>query len=173
MRHKVMVGLLFLCLAGQGALAAMDLAVSFVPDAKQVGQGRLSVLFWDVYDAKLYAPDGTWSQDKPFMLSLHYFREIKGVDIADRSVQEIRNQGFDDEVKLAAWHTQMKHLFPDVEDGSILSAVFIPGEKIKFFDRHQPIGVVNDAMFVRLFADIWLSEKTSRPDLRRQLLGAL
>ena len=44
----------------------------FVPNAQKVGEGRLTYLFWDVYDATLYAPAGAWDNDKPFALQLSY-----------------------------------------------------------------------------------------------------
>lgn len=142
-----------------------------IPDAKMVGQGRLSVAFWDVYDASLYAPQGKLTETGPHALSIRYMREIEGKDIADRSVQEIRDQGFSDEIRLAAWNAQMKAIFPDVRDGTMLSAVFIPGQKTVFYEGEKQIGVIKDAEFTRLFSDIWLGEKTSEPTLRRKLLG--
>lgn len=144
-----------------------------IPDAKIVGKGRLSIAFWDVYDATLYAPQGKWSPEKPFALSIHYFREIDGKDIANRSVQEMRKQGFSDEVKLAAWNTQMKSLFPNVKDGSVLTAIFYPDRETVFYDGDKQIGSIKGRDFAEHFSAIWLSEKTSEPGLRQELLGAL
>jgi hypothetical protein len=144
-----------------------------IPNAQIVGEGRLTYAFWDVYDATLYAPSGALKQNKPFALSLRYMREIKGEDIADRSVQEIRKQGFSNEESLAIWHEQMKAIFPDVQDGTVLSAVFIPNQKTIFYHDNQPIGTIQDGEFTRLFSNIWLSEKTSEPELRKELLGLL
>ena len=70
---------------------------SYVPSAQKVGEGRLTYLFWDVYDATLYAPEGSWKEGKPFALKLSYLRAIEGKQIADRSAEEIRNQGINDE----------------------------------------------------------------------------
>lgn len=161
------------CFLPHAALAAFPSPITqLVPNAQKVGEGRLSVLFWDVYDAALYAPQGKWSRNKPFALRLRYFRNIKGKDIADRSVQEMRGQGFNDEVALAAWHTKMKAIFPDVKNSTILSAVFIPGKHTKFFANNRPIGSIKGNGFIRWFSGIWLSEKTSDPELRKKLLGS-
>lgn len=148
-----------------------EVVKELIPDAKIVGKGRLSLVFWDVYDATLYAPEGKLLDTKPYALSIRYMREIEGQDIADRSVQEMRGQGFADNAKLAAWNAQMKAIFPDVEDGTILSAVFIPSQKTIFFEGDKQIGIIKDADFTKLFSDIWLGEETSEPDLRRKLLG--
>lgn len=164
--------LAFLIFAGFAEAALADPSVmKNIPDAKVVGEGRLSLAFWDVYDATLYAPEGQMQGDAPFALSIRYMREIPGVDIAERSVEEIRGQGFTDETQLAAWYQQMETIFPDVKDGTVLTAVFIPGKETIFYGDGQPIGTVKDAEFTRWFSDIWLSEKTTEPGLRRELLG--
>lgn len=142
-----------------------------IPNAKVMGKGKLSVAFWDVYDIALYAPDGKLSDARPFALTILYMRDLRGNDIADRSVQEMRQQGYKDEIKLSAWNAQMKNIFPDVENGTVLSAVFIPEKETIFYNKDKQIGVIKDAKFTRLFSNIWLGEKTSEPDLRRKLLG--
>lgn len=144
---------------------------ALVPHAKMVGEGRLSVVFWDVYDATLYAPKGKLAESQPYALSIRYLREIEGQDIADRSIEEMQGQGVSDEGRLAAWHSQMKQIFPDVQNGTVLSAVFIPGKKTIFYQGNKRIGIIKDAEFTTRFANIWLGENTSEPGLRRKLLG--
>lgn len=144
-----------------------------VPNASVVGRGNLSYAFWDIYEATLYAPEGRFDYQKPFALSIEYFHAIDGKDIADESVQEMRRQGFDDEVKLAAWYAQMKSIFPDVEDRTVLSAIFTPGLQTTFYNGTKPIGSIKGDDFGKVFFDIWLGEKTSEPELRRALLGQL
>lgn len=150
---------------------ASDVIQKYVPNAAQVGTGRLSVVFWDVYDATLYAPHGKWNAHKPYALSIHYFREIEGADIADRSAEEIRKQGFSDDVKLAEWQTNMRKIFPDVKNGSELTAVFTAQKSTDFYSDGKHIGSIRGAEFGTYFFNIWLSEKTSEPELRRKLLG--
>ena len=103
---------------------ASELVSRYVPDAEKVGEGRLTVMVWDVYDASLYAPKGEWEEDKPFALKLTYLRDIKGKKIADRTIEEIRKQGFDDEVKLADWHAQLIRIFPDVNEDTSLVGIY-------------------------------------------------
>ena len=162
-----------LCLLSMTSARANDAVQTHVPSGQEVGSARLSLMFWDVYDVTLYAPHGKWSSGAPFALKLHYFLEIKGADIADRSVQEMRKQGFSDELKLAAWHTQMRDLFPDVSDGTELAAVFVPGEITNFYQNGRFIGNIHGADFSLQFFNIWLGEKTSEPELRQKLLGLI
>jgi hypothetical protein len=152
---------------------ANDIVQKYVPNAQEVGKGRLSVIFWDVYDAVLYAPNGKWDAHKPYALSIHYFREIEGADIADRSIEEMRKQGFSDEAKLADWQKKLRIIFPDVKNGSELTAIFTARKSTDFYSGGKYIGSINGAEFGTHFFNIWLSEKTSEPELRKKLLGLL
>lgn len=153
------------------AIYAGDMIYKSIPDAQKIGEGRLSFLVWDVYDATFYAPSAKWQQNKPFALSLHYLISLKGKDIAHRSIEEMQKQGFKDEEKLAKWKEQMIEIFPDVQKGSELTAIFKPGKSTDFYYGDRFIATINDADFSKHFADIWLGEKTSEPLLRKKLLG--
>lgn len=170
MRRRFLIALTALIFYAQSALASETILAS-VPSASVVGRGVLSYAFWDVYEATLYAPKGRFDPEKPFALSIEYYHSINGKDIADRSVQEMRKQGFNDEIKLAAWNGQMKAIFPDVEDGTVLSAVYRPGNQTIFYNGNKAIGSIKGDDFGRLFFGIWLGERTSEPELRRALLG--
>ncbi|MDX1975219.1 MAG: chalcone isomerase family protein [Rickettsiales bacterium] len=160
-----------LFLLSASPVIANDVAQKYVPNAEQVGTGRLSVVFWDVYDATLYAPNGQWDSRKPYALSIRYFREIEGADIAKRSVEEMQKQGFSDAAKLTKWQTQMRDIFPDVKNGSELTAVFTHQKSTDFYSDGKHIGSIKGTEFGTQFFNIWLSEKTSEPELRRKLLG--
>ena len=138
---------------------------------KLVGKGELNYLFWHVYDAKLYSEDGSFSFDEPFTLNLEYKRNIEGEKIADLSAEEIRDLGFKDEVKLAAWHSQMKDIFPDISDGDSVKGVYQPNKPTVFYKNNKKIGEVKDPDFGKWFFGIWFDKDTSQPKLRRKLLG--
>ncbi|MDE1901788.1 MAG: chalcone isomerase family protein [Alphaproteobacteria bacterium] len=170
MRHSCVLALIFFLLSS-GKLYAAEAIYASVPDAAVVGHGELNYIFWDIYDATLYAPRGKWNPDKSFALSIEYHCDIDGKEIADRAIAEMRNQGFSNEIKLATWDGQMKSIFPDVKNGTVLSAIYIPGKQTVFYDGDKVIGAIKGDDFGKLFFGIWLSEKTSEPDLRRALLG--
>ena len=159
------------CLLYASSAFASGVIRSSVPDAAEVGRGVFSYAFWDVYEATLYAPQGEWNPVQPFGLSIEYFRDIRGKDIADRSVQEMRRQGFSDETMLATWGAQMSDIFPDVRKGVVLSAVYIPQQHTIFYHGDDVAGIIQGDDFGKLFFDIWLGEKTSKPKLRQALLG--
>jgi hypothetical protein len=153
------------------ASANPAIAKRYLADVQKVGDGVLTYLFWDVYRATLYAPAAGWRRDAPFVLSLAYLRDLKGADIAGRTIAEIRDQGFTDKARLADWSDRLTALFPDVADGDSLTAVRDEAGRTIFYRGAGRIGIVDDAEFTRRFFDIWLGEKTSEPQLRRALLG--
>jgi hypothetical protein len=153
------------------AAANPDVAKRYIADSKKIGDGVLTYLFWDVYRATLYAPAAGWTADGPFVLSLRYLRDLSGADIAERTTDEIRGQGFTDKARLAAWQARLTAIFPDVSDGVVLSATRDKKGHTVFYRGADRIGAMEDPAFAKRFFDIWLGEKTSEPKLRRALLG--
>lgn len=142
-----------------------------IPKAQKRGEGKMTYLFWDVYTAELYTPNGEWKGEPPYALSLTYLRDFKGVDIAKRSVKEMKEQGFDDQQKLGEWEALMSELFPNVSKGTELSGIFLENGQTSFFSEGEKLGTVEDSDFGQRFFSIWLSDKTSEPALRKQLIG--
>ena len=158
-------------LLGISPVFAADYIRDHVPGAKLVGQGRAHVLLWDVYDAKLYAPDGVYTVTKPFALELRYLQELEGRKIADHAIEEMRRLGYRNEMKLAGWHDRMSHIFPDVVPGAMITGIYIPEGPTIFYEGVNQIGSIDDSNFGREFFRIWLDEPTSKPGLRQSLLN--
>lgn len=154
------------------AAKALEFIDNYIPDAKISGSDRYSYVFFDVYDVTLFAPSGQWTKSEPFALSLKYLRKLKGKRIANSSIQEIRSQGLKDEVKLASWYSQMKEIFPDVQKGSTLTGIHLPGQETRFYYNDTRIGTIKDPEFGHWFFGIWLAETTRAPALKQKLTGA-
>ena len=147
-------------------------AKDFIQNAKLIGQGSLYYFIWHVYDVSLYS-ENSFSSDKPFFLTFNYKRKLYGKKIADRSAKEIRKLGFKDEVKLAGWHSQMRDIFPDVKDGSLLTGLYKQDKSTVFYNDKSRIGIIKDPEFGKWFFGIWLNKNTSEPKLRKALLGGV
>jgi hypothetical protein len=141
-----------------------------LPNLILLGEGRLSVLFWDIYDVRLYVEDGSYDPGKPFALSLNYLRGFSGSDITKRSIEEMRKQGLGDESVMASWQTMLSKIFPDVVEGDEIIGVSDPSVGARFFLNELLIGTITDQNISRRFFDIWLSEKTSEPEMRKLLM---
>jgi hypothetical protein len=142
-----------------------------LPSASLVGEGRLRVMVWDIYEARLWSKAGVYKAGAPFILELDYLRAIKGREIADTSAEEIRRQGLKDEIKIAAWHRQLRRIIPNVDRGVTLSGFANAKGDTVFFRDGVEIGRIEDPDFTKYFFSIWLSPRTSQPRLRAQLIG--
>jgi Chalcone isomerase-like len=153
-----------------------ELAAEF-PGARLQGHGRLRFLGLRVYDAKLWVgtqaiTDNTANLTSlPFALELDYERNLKGKQVAARSLEEMKRQGDIPDDTAKRWLATMETLFPDIKKGDRLSALNVPGMGARFFMNGTLRGDVRDADFVRVFFGIWFSPKTSEPALREALLG--
>jgi hypothetical protein len=143
----------------------------YIQKPSAIGEGRLKVMLWDVYDARLYGSQGRFDKNSPFALRLNYLRDIDGADIVDASVEEMKSLGYKNKVKLQVWRNEMLRVFPDVKKGDSISGLNLGKGKVVFCKNGKKIGDVTDADFAAAFFDIWLSPKTSEPSLRKKLLG--
>ena len=145
--------------------------ISAMDGMNLVGEARMQVLFWKVYDARLYAPGGLWSEKSPFALSLTYLRDLQGDKIAERSIQEMRKQGFSDELTLARWFEELTLIIPDVGAQNEIVGLADDKAHTRFYLDGEFIGEIREPDFTRAFFAIWLGENTSEPEFRGQLLG--
>lgn len=145
-------------------------------DKTALGQARLRVWGFQVYDATLYGRAGFDPQrfgEQRFALELAYLRAFEGADIAKRSIDEMRGLASIDEASAARWLQAMQRLFPDVKAGDRITGVHVPGSGARFYLNGRLLGAVEDDAFSRLFFGIWLSPRTSQPAMRETLLQAL
>jgi hypothetical protein len=131
------------------------------------GSGRFRRFGFHVYDATLWAAAPALTSP-PLALELVYRRTIRGRDIAQASVDEMRRLGVP-ESRLAEWGLRMQSLFPDVRDGDRIVGLHEP-DTARFWFNGRVLGSIDDAAFARGFFGIWLDPRTSAPELRTALL---
>ena len=137
-------------------------------------EARFRFLGLHVYDAKLLAPQPLqperWAE-QAFALELVYARELKGVRIAERSLDEMRRQGELAPEQAERWLAALKAAFPDVREGDRLRGVHEPQQGARFWHNGQPRPGQLDREAAARFFGIWLHPATSEPGLRKRLLG--
>ena len=141
-----------------------------IPDATLVGTGRFTWFAFHVYDGTLYAPASKYAVGRPFALELAYARNLKGADIARRSMDEITRLGIGSDAERAEWLLALTKLFPDVRENDRLTGVAL-GARAPFYLNGKPAGEISGAKLVQAFFAIWLDERTTAPGFRRKLLG--
>lgn len=169
MKNKLLIAALMLMAV---PVMAIEVPPPIPPAVKMqpVGSGKMSTVLFDVYDIALYSPTGKYDPAQPVALSIRYDLSIDGADIADRSRDEMKRQNIP-AAKLDAWKAEMKRIFPDVKDGTVLSALCAPGKPTTFYKDGHAIGTITDPEFGKAFAGIWLSQHTSEPKLREELIS--
>ncbi|MBK5549262.1 MULTISPECIES: chalcone isomerase family protein [unclassified Pseudomonas] len=166
LRHSLWL----LVLLGTHALASWQDAL---PGAQIVGAGEFRVFGFDVYNARLWSAARPLAPDQPFALELIYQRNISRDDLVKASVDEIKRLSGSSvsAEQLAGWQIQMQQSFVDVQAGTRITGVYLPGQGARFFVGQQLQHEVKDPQFARAFFDIWLDPRTRNPELRQQLLG--
>ena len=145
-----------------------------LPQAQLIGKTRLTVFGFQVYDARLWAAPGFDAGSytaQPLALELTYLRDFKALNIAERSIKEMRRSAAISDAQEARWLAEMQRVLPDVKKGDRILGVHKPGTGADFWVNGKPVGEIADPEFARLFFGIWLSPKTSEPQMRSRLLN--
>lgn len=145
-----------------------------LPQNRLSGKSRLKVWGFQVYDARLWVAPGFKATDlaaSSFALELDYLRAFDAIDVAERSILEMRRSATITDAQAKAWTAQMLRVIPDVKKGDRIMGVNKPGVGALYLVNGKPSGEIRDPEFARLFFGIWLSPKTSEPELRSALLA--
>ena len=146
-----------------------------LPLARLIGQTRLSVWGFKIYDARLWSPPGLNARNfasQPLALELAYLRDFTAADIVERSLKEMRRSANLSAAQAQQWTAEMLRVFPDVKAGDRVLFLHRPGISANFWLNGRPVGEIADPEFARLFFGIWLSPQTSEPAMRLSLLGS-
>lgn len=141
---------------------------------QEVGQTRLSVLFWDVYDAYLYTPNGqfNWSERKqtPKALLLRYLRDIEAKDLVETTAEEWEKLGFNTKQQ-SQWLDQLTAMWPDIKEDDCLLLRETEQGYAAFYQGEKQLGVIESAQFTEQFLAIWLSPESRFEEERDELIG--
>ena len=135
-----------------------------------VGEARLKVLLWKVYDSALYTPSGRWLGAGPYQLSLTYLRDIP----VEQLIKETR-KAWDEQNRVHPeqenWLRALAEMWPDISADDNLVFGVGADDQNQFWFNGQSIGRIDHPDFAAFFGGIWLSEDSPRPALRARLIG--
>ncbi len=138
-----------------------------------VGHSTLTWGFWTIYDAQLKTPSGLYRADQPFSsemaLLIDYRRRISKKSLLSATDEQWLHLGVSLENR-QRWIRTLGQIWPNVRKGDRLVFV-LTGSGGRFYFDDEMIGRIDDLLLARSFIDIWLSESTAYPRLRRQLIG--
>lgn len=159
-----------LLLAGFAAAADWRPAV---PDARQVGSGEFTWFGFRVYTARLWSAGSPQGWQAPFALELIYHRALSRDTLVQASLDEMRRLS-DRQLPQPTqdrWAQAMQAAFVDVQPGTRITGVYLPGQGSRFYVDGQLHHEVADPAFARAFFAIWLDPRARDPALRQRLLG--
>lgn len=137
----------------------------------QVGSASMSMMWFDIYSATLYSIDGKYQAEQwPLKLEIEYHRDIDAEDLIDATVDQWLHLGLSEQ-QIDQYREQLVNAWPDVKEGDRLTFMVNTRAQAEFLFNDKPYFQVSNAQFPEDFLAIWLSENTSRPKLRQQLIG--
>ncbi|MFL0810074.1 MAG: chalcone isomerase family protein [Agarilytica sp.] len=132
----------------------------------------MKVAFWDIYNAQLFAKDGKYIPGQPFALEIEYLRSIKKSRLINETINQWKHIGLRNHPSAQDWAEQLEQTWSDVRASDTLTMIVTENQHATFLLNGTTLGTIKDPEFSIAFSSIWLSIKTSRPELRKQLLGA-
>jgi uridine kinase len=143
----------------------------FVPDAALVGKARFQVLFFKIYDAALYAPNGVYDRRTPYALRLTYLINGKKDRIIKQTVKEMKRQRAASDSTIEGWVPLMEQAFIDMPKGTSADFIHTGDGRLVLTVRNEIHAELTDRRFIRALMDIWLGPKVRDADFQLALLG--
>ena len=138
---------------------------------QKVGEAKLRVLLWSVYNSRLYTADGSYTEGtRPLRLEIEYLIDVKAGKLVERTRDEWQAIGRE-HPRQEAWLALLGELWPDIQAGDVLALELAEDGSATFTRNGELLGTIRDPDFGQQFVDIWLSPDSTRPELRMALLG--
>tara|TARA_R110000868_G_scaffold31062_14_gene114181 strand:+ start:1549 stop:2259 length:711 start_codon:yes stop_codon:yes gene_type:complete len=142
-----------------------------ISELKVVGEAKLKVLFWDVYNSTLYSQSGEYQTEFfPQALKIDYLRDINADDLIEKTKEEWEKLGIKQET-FSNWIPLLTEIFPNIKKGDTLLLNVTENQQSEFFFNGKTIGKITDKNFGPSFLRIWLDENSSYPKVRNKLIG--
>lgn len=139
-------------------------------DNKPYSQAVLNKLFIKIYEAQIWCDCNLLSYEENFALSLTYDINITKGNLINRTIDEMKNIVPVSDENINYYRQKLEGVFPDVKQNDRITALYLPNKKLEFFHNGKITGTITDMVFAKNFLDIWLSDKSSEPKMRNQLI---
>jgi hypothetical protein len=140
-------------------------------ELEKVGEAKLKVLFWDIYNSSLYNQTGEYQAEQfPLALKITYLRDVDAKDLIKRTQDEWQKLGIKQEL-FGPWLPLLTDILPNIKKGDTLLLSVCENQQSTFFFNDETIGTITDHTFGMGFLRIWLDENCSYPLVRDKLIG--
>lgn len=138
---------------------------------EKVGETRLRVMLFRIYDAELYSDNGNYSGANELLLRLQYARDFSAAKLAEQTQDEWERMGYPQNEQSDAWISELSAMWPDVNSGDCIVAHRVADGGIKFYGTEGELGIIENSNFADQFLSIWLSEDARFRSSRDELVG--
>ncbi|TEW55265.1 hypothetical protein E2R68_05785 [Psychromonas sp. RZ22] len=139
---------------------------------KNVGSTTYSIFIWDLYNSKLLTTSGAYpmqSEDAKLLYEIEYLKDVSSKDLVNHTVKQWQHLDIN-RSEYEHYLPRLASIWPNIKAGDRLTLVMNKSSSA-FYYNSDMVGVIDKPEFGPLFLDIWLSENTSEPKLREELLG--
>ena len=136
-----------------------------IPQAKMVGSHCFRVFGLRIYHIELWSNDGNFDYNQPLALSITYHKNFSASQLAKKTATEMQKVNQLNVEKIQKYQAYIDTLFVDVKKNQNKTAIFMPNGVLKIFLEQQKIAEINDLQFAKDFLNIWLSAKSSYPEM--------
>lgn len=164
--------MLALMLAATPALAAPAEVSAALPGAAKVGEARYQMLAITLFDAELYAANGSFSWEQPFALTLTYARSARQSTLLNRTMNEMSGRGAGTAQQLAPLRARLAECFPNIARGDRVTGFSTGPNTARFYHNGAARCEIEWPNFRRHFFGIWLAGRDgTAAQLSAQLRG--
>ncbi len=137
-----------------------------------IGEGVLKVFIWDVYILRLFSETKSFNLNQPIVLEFEYLRDISKKSVIKASMEELRKKNIS-KGKLLIWKKHLKDAISDMKKGEKAALFWEPSKQITFYVKGGLEKLIEDKEFADAYINIWIGENTSRPKLRKRIIGLI
>lgn len=138
---------------------------------EKVGETRLRVMLFRIYDAELYSDNGSYSDANELLLKLEYARDFSASKLAEQTQDEWERMGYQQNEQSREWIQTLESMWPDVSSGDCIVAHKTLDSGITFYGTNGELGGIESSEFADQFLAIWLSEDARYRGSRDELVG--
>lgn len=170
MRNLLLAAALFIAPTLALATKPPELAPAIKAEAP-IGTHSFSKLMLPVYDVSFWSDSGS-SSKAPYALSITYDMNFSPDELAERTGDEMKGVSNLPQETIAKYTELLRGIYPQVKDGDRITALQKDAGTTVFYHNGKQVGAVKDAQFAQPFFGIWLSPKSSEPQMQKQLTSS-
>lgn len=155
-------------------------------DLEQIGSGEMTVFFWTLYQAEYYLGEKDLEIKKPETqnnnkeqsnipsqrqaLRLIYKKNIEAQKLIEATGDQWQHINLSNPA-MTTWLKALADIWPNIKPDDEITLYLDDKKHSYFYSKNKQLGIIKDKNFGPAFLAIWLSEQTSEPKLRKNLLN--